>query len=400
MPSLAKNFLLSTLNSKLFCIFARKITPNTNVMQQQRIVFIDYIRVIACFLVMLVHASENFYGADASGLAGNMSMLLNESNRFWVAFYDGGVARTCVPLFMVVSAFLLAPLPDGTSMTDFYLHRARRIIPPVLLFMIIYAFLPMAWGAITWEQAQQDLLTIPFNFTSMTGHLWFIYPLLSLYIIIPVISPWLRQASARDERIFLGFWVFSTFAHYLHLFVSQELWGECFWNRYGMFWYVSGFLGYLVMAHYIRIHLQWSRSKKLRIGTLCFLAGAAFTAWGFWMRGIPGQAIETPLLEWTWEFCTPNVALATFGAFLLFSCIQQKKAPSLITGVSKLTFGIYLMHMLFLAPIANAIIAGDAANPLLPVWLAIPVIAILSYLCCTLTTKLISLIPGHKWLIG
>ena len=38
-------------------------------MKEQRIVFIDYIRVIACFLVMLVHASENFYAADASGLA-------------------------------------------------------------------------------------------------------------------------------------------------------------------------------------------------------------------------------------------------------------------------------------------------------------------------------------------
>ena len=46
------------------------------------------------------------------------------------------------------------------------------------------------------------------------------------------------------------------------------------------------------------------------------------------------------------------------------------------------------------------IIAGDAANPLLPVGIAIPVIAILSYLCCVITTKLISLIPGHRWLIG
>ena len=60
-----------------------------NSMKNERVVFVDYIRVIACFLVMLVHASENFYGADPSGLAGNMSMLLNESNRFWVAFYDG-----------------------------------------------------------------------------------------------------------------------------------------------------------------------------------------------------------------------------------------------------------------------------------------------------------------------
>ena len=46
----------------------------------KRIVFIDYIRVIACFLVMLVHSSENFYCYTA-----DTSMLANESNRLWVA---------------------------------------------------------------------------------------------------------------------------------------------------------------------------------------------------------------------------------------------------------------------------------------------------------------------------
>ena len=50
----------------------------------ERIPFIDWMRVIACFLVMLVHASESFYAADSSGLAGNMSMLDNEQNRFFV----------------------------------------------------------------------------------------------------------------------------------------------------------------------------------------------------------------------------------------------------------------------------------------------------------------------------
>lgn len=29
----------------------------------KRIVFLDYVRVFACFLVMIVHSSENFYGA-------------------------------------------------------------------------------------------------------------------------------------------------------------------------------------------------------------------------------------------------------------------------------------------------------------------------------------------------
>ena len=102
--------------------------------QQERIVFVDYIRVVACFMVMLVHASENFYAADSSGLAGNVSMLANEANRFWVAFYDGGVGRTCVPLFMVVSAFLLVPLKPGVGMAQFYRRRFVRILPPFIIF--------------------------------------------------------------------------------------------------------------------------------------------------------------------------------------------------------------------------------------------------------------------------
>ncbi len=82
----------------------------------ERIVFIDHIRVIACFLVMLVHASECFYAGSASGLAGDVAMVPDEAVRFWVAFYDGFVARTCVPLFMIVSAYLLVPLKPGQTM--------------------------------------------------------------------------------------------------------------------------------------------------------------------------------------------------------------------------------------------------------------------------------------------
>ena len=43
----------------------------------KRISFIDWLRVAACLMVMLVHSSENFYGADSSGLAGNVSFFAN-----------------------------------------------------------------------------------------------------------------------------------------------------------------------------------------------------------------------------------------------------------------------------------------------------------------------------------
>ena len=369
-------------------------------MQKDRIVFIDYIRVIACFLVMLVHASENFYGADSSGLAGSVSMLANESNRFWVAFYDGCVGRVAVPLFMIVSSFLLVPMKSGTTMPQFYRHRFMRILPPFVTFLFIYTFLPLLWGGMSWEQSLADLKMLPFNFPSMAGHLWFMYPLISLYLIIPVVSPWLERSSGRDELIFIFLFTFSTFIPFFHRFVSSELWGECFWNQYSAFWYCSGYLGYLVLAHYIRYHLKWSRSRRVFVGICCFLAGSLFTGWSFWFMGVPGKMIETPLLEWAWEFCTPNVLLATFGVFLLFSSIQTKREPRLIAQLSRLSFGMYLMHMLFLAPISAWIVNGNPASPLIPVWLAIPVIAVLSYCCCAVTSRVLSYLPGSKYFMG
>ena len=96
----------------------------------KRIVFLDYIRVFACFLVILVHASENFYGAPGStDMAGPQSFLANEADRLWVSVYDG-FSRMAVPLFMIVSAFLLAPMKEEQSMWQFYRQRCLRILPP------------------------------------------------------------------------------------------------------------------------------------------------------------------------------------------------------------------------------------------------------------------------------
>lgn len=249
----------------------------------------------------------------------------------------------------------------------------------------------------TWDEALDGLWMLPFNFSPMAGHLWFMYPLISLYLIIPVVSPWLEKSTAKEELTFIGIFILSTFIPWLHTFITPELWGECFWNRFTMLWYCSGYLGYLVLAHYIRKHITWNRAKKMKIGLTCLVIGAAFTGWSFWWKGTPNQLIETPLLEWSWEFCTPNVLLATFGAFLMFTCIEQKEAPRCITGISRLSFSMYLMHMFFLAPIASFFVNGNQAEPLIPVWAAIPCIALLTYLCCVITSKVLSLLPGNKY---
>ena len=262
----------------------------------KRIVFLDFVRVFACFLVMLVHAAENFYGAPGStDMAGPQSLLLNESDRLWVSVYDG-FSRMSVPLFMIVSAFLLAPMKEGQSAVEFYRRRAMRILPPFLLFMVLYSTLPLLWGQIDSETSAYDLSRLLLNFPTLAGHLWFMYPLIGLYLFIPMISPWLARVSAKEERIFIWLFAISTCMPYLNRWFG-ELWGQCFWNGYHLLWYFSGYLGYLVLAHYIRVHLDWSTGKRLAVGSALTAAGAAWTILSFYVQAVPGVLHELRCLK-------------------------------------------------------------------------------------------------------
>ena len=362
---------------------------------RERIVFLDYLRVFACFLVVLVHASENYYGAGGeSDMAGSTSMLLNEADRLWVSVYDG-FSRMSVPLFFIVSAFLLAPMPENMTSGQFYRRRFTHILPPFFIFLILYSTLPMAWGQIDSATSIRDLSRILLNFPTTAGHLWFMYPLISIYLFIPMISPWLAKASAKEERFFILLFLISTCMPYMERFWG-EVWGECFWNGYHLLWYFSGYLGYLVLAHYIRVHLTWSLSTRLWAGVVMLVAGAAATIYSFYVQAIPGELLVTPVLEIGWAFCTINVVVLSTGAFLLFTCIRAESAPEIITRTSKLSYGIYLMHIFWL----GFWVTVFKVDYPLPTVAAIPAIAVTTFISCYFTARVISFLPGSKWIIG
>ena len=177
---------------------------------------------------------------------------------------------------------------------------------------------------------------------------------------------------------------------------NAEVWGQCFWNEYHMLWYFSGFLGYLVLAHYIRVHLTWDRSRRFIVGLVLMVVGAALTIYSFYIQAIPGETLSTPVIEIGWAFCTINCVLLTAGTFLLFTCINRAEAPRLVTDMSKLSYGMYLMHIFWLGLWATVF----KSTLELPTVAAIPCIAVSTFICCYVTTKLISFIPGSKWIIG
>lgn len=265
----------------------------------------------------------------------------------------------------------------------------------MFIFMLLYSTLPLLWGQIDADTSVKDLSRILLNFPTLAGHLWFMYPLISLYLFIPMISPWLSKATAREERFFILLFLVSTCIPYLSRFAG-EVWGQCFWNEYHMLWYFSGYLGYLVLAHYIRVHLQWSRNKRLWMGMFFMVVGAIWTILSFYIQAVPGIIHSTPVLELGWAFCTINCVLLTAGTFLMFSCIEIKETPQFILDMSKLSYGMYLMHIFWLG-MWTGVFKGALA---LPTVVAIPCIAVATFVTCYVTAKIISFIPGSKWVIG
>lgn len=95
-----------------------------------------------------------------------------------------------------------------------------------------------------------------------------------------------------------------------------------------MLFYFSGFLGYLVMAHYMHTHLTWSRSKRLRTGIALMIIGAVWTIYSFYIQAIPGENLSTPVIEIGWAFCTINCVLLTTGTFLMVQLYKPAEVPA------------------------------------------------------------------------
>ena len=155
--------------------------------------------------------------------------------------------------------------------------------------------------------------------------------------------------------------------------------GECATGMHSVsFYYVSGFIGYLILAHYlVKYPLQWSWRKTLAIGIPMFVTGYAITFGGYLIMQeyFPGNYAY---LEIVWL----SAASMYYDDISCFVCIQKLKIPSspVLSKVASMTFGIYLCHFVFVQ------MGYDLFASLLPQ--GIP--AIIHIICMAVTAFLIS----------
>jgi len=287
-------------------------------------------------------------------------------------------------------------LPVKDEMATFFKKRFTRVAIPFAVWCALYAIYWALKGQTDWVQAGINILHIPVNFGVEVGHLWYVYMLIGLYLFAPIISPWIASASRRDMHFYLTIWVITLCLPYIHITYPQVL-GECYWNHTPLLYYFSGFLGYLVLGAYIKKFMPEKKTGYLPIGLLLIIAGYAITAGGF--ISLLSSVTDVSKLELTWQFETINVAMMSIGTFLIFKNISFSNPSSIaakgFTDISKISYGIYLAHIMvlnFFYSLFDSIIS--------PIQLKIPLIAICTFIVSYLIIKLLSLLPKSKYIIG
>ena len=387
-------------------------------MEKQREIWIDWLRVIACFLVMMTHSNEPFY------LGGEGSLILTKADAIWVAVLNV-LPRASVALFVVASSYLQFPLHYPTG--EFFRRRAVRILIPFFIWTVVYAFV--------WGEPVQNFKDLLLNFNYAAGHLWFVYMLIGLYLIMPILSPWAEKVGKKELQVYLGIWLFTTVIPLVRQWAGgaapviygpsgipnaakYPLWGEASWNTYGVFYYLSGFAGYMLLGLYFRKFVgELSWKKTLVVALPLFFGGFAICSLGFLSRvwadchgvfPIEGPVGLAALWEGPWLNDTLGVALMTIAWILVLrktkgECCFYKK---IILPVSKASYGIYLSHMLLLGIVSAWLRSGLGlgANGALGIWTTpVQVIGtvLLSYFGVALFCVLVQRIPKvGKWVIG
>lgn len=352
---------------------------------QTHIGWIDYLRVFACILVVVAHSCDPYVAKTDS----NYTEFLSGS-------FLGSLVRSCVPLFVMISGVLLIPVK--TDVSTFYRKRIKRIILPFVFWslalpLLYYFYLNFGFDTVNPNISIDDhslnatltkLYTFFFNFNYDTIPLWYVYMLIGLYLLIPILSGWLAQASKKDVQIVLALWLVSTTLQYIELGApflgyngtgaNMGMWGVCDWNTYGSLYYFSGFMGYLILGHYlVKYPLNWSMSKCVKVGLPLFLLGFTITYIGFVMtqRYFPENFAY---LEIIWSFTNLNVVMMTVPVFLFAQAINRQPSTQ-VKLISSLTFGIFLAHFFFVQ------VAYDMLYPTfnLPSIVMILLVAILSF---------------------
>lgn len=285
-------------------------------LKNNRISYIDNLRLIACFLVILTHSAMPSENAGHDG--------------FWM-YLISFVGSPSSELFLAISGTVL--LPIRKDVRTFYKNRFLKLIPPLVFWSVSGTILFLLQDKIDVTQALGKIICIPFKPT--IGVYWFIYVMMGLYLFAPVISAFLSSAGKKLIGWYLFLWMMTLSAPWICGLTGSNF--DQNGSHYWMLNYFGGFLGYWVLGYYLHHY-------PIKIGmngswiTLCVLFVLYPVSIAIMrINDIPADAYMNNL----------QLGSAVFVA-MLYTIAQNIKLPetvqSTVSEIARYSFGIYLVH--------------------------------------------------------
>lgn len=347
---------------------------------KERIIYLDIIRIVACFFVIVVHASSNqLYNYPPKSFDFQVSQFFNTLSITAPAIF-----------FMISGALFLNPDAKDIPIKKLWGKYILRMAVAYVFWSYFFTFtIWLPYYTLSFETVKAYILEF-FNGIPMY-HMWFILAIITIYMVLP----FLRPAFAEKQRC----------KYYLCLFIVIQILIptvlefdfphkhliQSVYSRIPFFFCIS-YLGYYVLGYYLSVE---NISRKMRI--IIYGLGVLGLMTAVVIHGYSSVRHNTATLRLNnlFSFNSFLFAAAVFVAFRYAPWKTAKHAKA-ISRLSNLTFGIYLIHPLYLKMVFNHFSFLLKAPAI--VW--IPAAALVTFLCSTVTIWVVSKIPiVNKYLI-
>lgn len=327
---------------------------------------LELIRTISFILVVVIHVSNYFcraYGKIGAGEYG-FSLVLDT------------FARISVPGFFMISGALLLNREESLEKSR---KRVLRFLPPLVFWSVVY----YVWN-IYYMGSEFDLRKV--LWTPTEAHLWYLYAMIPVYLVLPFLQILTRGMSQRQEQALL---VIGTAAVLLSYALS--LFGGALYYDVPLFG-DRVYAYYLFLGHYL---YQYRDSIRIKTGKLVWIFLGSNVLNIVLTAGIAWRIGDHP--ERTLEYGFPLVISSSAAFFLLMLRLQRgnvwpgERMRTWIDRWCACSFGIYLIHILFLDAYKKHLTA-DAVSAYVAVPGLTVGILLVSYLCVLGIRK----IPGGK----
>ena len=274
----------------------------------------DVLRVIAMVMVIIIHVS-NVY-------CRNFELLGND--QYIVSLIFNTVSRISVPIFFMISGALLL---DRKFNKKKYFSRIFRFLLVIVVWDIIYLVWEYFYLGVSYDKLYM-LFIEPYR-----AHLWFLYTIIILYILQPLLKLILDKSNNLVKILLFILWL---------VLSSISLYDLNIANLFTLF----GYIGYFVIGKYLYEFVKNNDLNKYNILMVILLVLSYIESVYLNYKASYDLNMFYNLF---FAYRSPFIILASFIAFILcYNLFHNKKSNKTIMIISDVSFGVYLIHGMFL----------------------------------------------------